>query len=63
MIKKDFKQKYFLYCKDCKTEKLVKILGNIKIEKLTAKQYLLFQDEMNKLGLSTVYKNQLYFYI
>ena len=37
-----------------------KILGNIKIEKLTAKQYLLFQDEMNKLGLSTVYKNQLH---
>ena len=30
MIKKDFKQKYFLYCKDCKTENLVKILGNIK---------------------------------
>lgn len=37
-----------------------KILGNIKIEKLTAKQYLLFQDEMNKLKLSTTYKNQLH---
>lgn len=24
MIKKDFKQKYFLYCKDCKTEIIVK---------------------------------------
>jgi len=30
MIKKDFKQKYFLYCKDYKTENLVKILGNVK---------------------------------
>ena len=29
-IRKDFKQKYFLYCKDCKTENLVKILGNVK---------------------------------
>ena len=34
MIKKDFKQKYFLYCKDCKTEIIVKkydeILAQLK---------------------------------
>lgn len=24
MIKKDFKQKYFLYCKDCKAEPLIR---------------------------------------
>lgn len=24
MIKKDFKQKYFLYCKDCKVQTFVK---------------------------------------
>lgn len=30
MEKKDFKQKYFLYCKDCKTEKLVQKFAQLK---------------------------------
>lgn len=29
-IKRDFKQKYFLYCKDYKVENLVKTLGYVK---------------------------------
>ena len=30
MEKKDFKQKYFLYCQDCKTEKLVQKFAQLK---------------------------------
>jgi hypothetical protein len=30
MIKKDFKQKYFLYCKDCKIEIIVKKFAQLK---------------------------------
>ena len=30
MIKKDFKQKYFLYCKDCKVEKLVNLFAQLE---------------------------------
>lgn len=42
-VKKDFKQKYFLYCQDCKTELILKRFGQlenkdyihrIKIEKI-----------------------------
>ena len=29
-LKKDFKQKYFLYCQDCKTEKLVQKFAQLK---------------------------------
>jgi hypothetical protein len=29
MIKKDFKQKYFLYCNDCKVEKLINKFGSL----------------------------------
>lgn len=28
-LRKDFKQKYFLYCKDCKVEKLVNLFGSV----------------------------------
>lgn len=30
MIKKDFKQKYFLYCKDCKKEIIIKKFAQLK---------------------------------
>ncbi len=30
MIKKDFKQKYFLYCKDCKVELIPKRFGQLE---------------------------------
>ena len=29
-IRKDFKQKYFLYCKDCKTENCLKKIKYLK---------------------------------
>ncbi len=36
MIKKDFKQKYFLYCKDCKVEKIIPV----KLAQVDRKDYI-----------------------
>ncbi len=32
MYKKDFKQKYFLYCSDCKVNNLVNKFGDVEIK-------------------------------
>ena len=37
-LKKDFKQKYFLYCQDCKTEKLVQKFAQLKDNSYICKQ-------------------------